>query len=94
MRKVYLNAIQDYYEPLHPIIYTFSTDMLSDKIKNWLFDQECDEEGVPTCVTKEAPGVYSFEFLKPEFNLMLMEEIGHFKEFLKENKLPNEAPNA
>lgn len=74
-------------------MYEFDYDFIQDKTRAWLENQEVDDQGVPTCCNKEWLGVYSFGFLKPEFNVKWMEEIAHFKKFCEDNKIPAQAPN-
>ena len=69
-------------------MYEFDFKFISEKTRNWLETQECNEDGVPTCVTQQWLGVYSFEFLKPEYNVKWMDEIAHFKQFCIDFKIP------
>ena len=87
---MYLKEIGDKYKPLHPDIYVFDYKFIADGTRKWLESdiQECDEDGIPTCVERKWLGVYCFEFLKPEYNVKWMEEIAHFKQFCIDNRIP------
>ena len=68
--------------------------MICDTVIDWLQnDQECDVDGVPTCVTKCAEGIYSFQIFKSKYLQMFMEEIDNIREFLDEYKIPSLHPN-
>lgn len=62
--------------------------MLSDTTKEWLEFGECDDDGIPACVTKHGEGIYSFELLKPKYNGMWMQEIENMKQFLEDYQIP------
>ena len=76
-------------------MYEFSESMICEDTLKWINSQkkDCDDQMVPTCATMEWPGIYSFQFLKPEFNQMWMEEIQNFKKFCEKHKIPAQSPN-
>ena len=75
LRNYYVKTILEFYKPKFQDMYSFKYDMLNDTtLKNWLeiggggeFDG-----GIPSFMTKEGEGLYSFELLKPKFNEMWM----------------------
>ena len=64
-------------------MYTFDMKYIADETREWLESDEkkCDEDGIPTCVSRKWLGIYNFSFLKPEYNVKWMEEVAHFKKF-------------
>ena len=47
------------------------------------------------CVSMDAPGIYSFNFFKPDINKKFCEEIENIKKFFTNNaqKIPISKPN-
>lgn len=57
--KVYLDVVQRQYEPKWKILYKYRIQMIGEDVLEWLEHRRCDENGVPTCVKCESPGIYS-----------------------------------
>ena len=76
---MFLKTIKDGYTKLHPEIFEFNENLICDKTREWLRTGELDEDGIPTCVQQVSDGIYSFWFLKPEYNQHWMEEIENYK---------------
>ena len=81
LRNFYLKTIKESYQPLHESMYKFDEKMICEETLEFLKDQKCDDDGVPSCCVQQSPGIYSFWFLKSEFNEMWMQEVAHFKKF-------------
>ena len=96
--EIYLKAIKEQYVPLNPTLFKFDVEqMLCEGLRQSLLARGVvagpGDGALPACVERHAPGVYSFELFKPEFNQMWLKELLLMKQFLISNNMPSEAPN-
>ncbi|XP_019245179.1 PREDICTED: uncharacterized PKHD-type hydroxylase At1g22950-like [Nicotiana attenuata] len=86
LKEEYREQILSNYQPLHVELYTLQpTDFFVHSFLKAI--NQNTEEGYRSIMSEPCPGVFTFDMLQPRFCEMMMAEVEHFENWIRETDL-------
>jgi len=91
----YKETIQKHYKHKHPELLTLRESFFVKRFWDTLCSKEKPtKEALLSLLKEDAPGIFSFDMLSPEYCNLLLSEIEHFEKWCVEHHLKVHRPNS